>query len=114
MASFPHGTVVHFDLSGPDAAPLTRFYQGLFDWKVRPQGPGYALIETPAGGPNGAVVEAETTSLTVGVVVADLDRALKDAVALGGAVVMGATDNGWVKKGQVTDPAGNSVVLIQG
>jgi predicted enzyme related to lactoylglutathione lyase len=33
--------------------------------------------------------------------------------ALGGAITMPATDNGWVRKGQVRDPAGNILTLIQ-
>ena len=53
-------------------------------------------------------------SYTIGVVVQDLDRALAQAEALGGSVAMPRTDNGYVVKGQVADPAGNLVTLIQG
>ena len=41
----------------------------------------------------------------------DLDQVAGRA---GGAVVMEPTDNGWVTKAQVTDPAGNVVTLIEG
>jgi hypothetical protein len=34
-------------------------------------------------------------------------------VAEGGDVVMPVTDNGWVRKAQVRDPAGNILTLIQ-
>jgi predicted enzyme related to lactoylglutathione lyase len=47
------------------------------------------------------------------VAVADLDAAIERAVALGGTVTMPPTDNGWVVKAQVADPAGNPVTLIQ-
>jgi predicted enzyme related to lactoylglutathione lyase len=43
----------------------------------------------------------------------DLSAAVERATALGGTVVMPPTDNGWVVKAQVTDPAGNPVTLIQ-
>jgi predicted enzyme related to lactoylglutathione lyase len=104
----------HFDIAGPDIAPLTSFYSALFGWEVTPQGPGYAMVATPGGGPNGALVETETASLTFGVVVPDLDRALALAASHGGSVVLPKTDNGWVKKAQIADPAGNTLTLIQG
>ena len=57
-------------------------------------------------------MEAERAALTVGVVVPDLDAAVAAAEAAGGTVVMPPTDNGWVVKAQVADPAGNRVSLI--
>ena len=107
-------SIGHFDIAGPDIGPLKQFYAGLFGWQIVDRGPGYAMVETPGGGPNGALVETETASLILGVVVPDLDRALVAAAAQGGAVVMPKLDNGWVKKAQVRDPAGNVLTLIQG
>lgn len=104
----------HFDIAGPELAPLSNFYSKLFGWDVRPQGPGYAMVATPEGGPNGAIVETPEASLVFGVVVEDLDDALKRAVTEGGRVTLPKTDNGWVKKAQVADPAGNTLTLIQG
>jgi predicted enzyme related to lactoylglutathione lyase len=104
----------HFDIAGPELAPLSRFYSTLFGWDVTPRGPGYAIVATPEGGPNGAIVETPEASLVFGVVVPDLDGALKAAVAEGGSVVLDKTDNGWVKKAQIADPAGNLLTLIQG
>jgi predicted enzyme related to lactoylglutathione lyase len=106
------GSVVHFDISGPDEEPLRRFYGELLGWQVQPQGPGYALVTTP-GGLRGAIVEQEQAGVVLGVGVADLDAAVRNAENLGAAVVMPPTDNGWVTKAQVRDPAGNLVTLIQ-
>jgi len=103
----------HFDIAGPEVAALGRFYGGVFDWQVDEKGPGYALVGTPDGSPNGAIVEADEGSLTVGVVVPDLDAALAATERLGGTVVMPATDNGWVTKAQITDPAGNLLTLVK-
>jgi predicted enzyme related to lactoylglutathione lyase len=104
----------HFDIAGPDIAPLGAFYSAVLGWQVAPRGPGYAMLTTPEGSPNGALVEAEAASLTVGVVVPDLATALSMAEANGGSIAMPPTDNGWVKKAQVRDPAGNLLTLIQG
>ena len=104
----------HFDIAGPDLAPLSTFYSTVLGWQVTPRGPGYAMLTTPEGGPNGALFEAETASLTIGIVVPDLTAALSSAEANGGSVAMPLTDNGWVKKAQVRDPAGNLLTLIQG
>ncbi|MEY9930527.1 putative enzyme related to lactoylglutathione lyase [Catenulispora sp. GP43] len=105
--------VVHFDISGPDDEHLRRFYGDLLDWEIVPQGPGYSLVQTP-GGLRGSIVEAEGAAVTLGVAVADLELAVRRAAELGGEVVMPPTDNGWVLKAQVTDPAGNVLTLIQG
>ena len=104
-------TIGHFDIAGDDMAALTGFYGGLFGWDIAPRGPGYAQVATPDL--RGAIVETPAASLTLGIVVDDLDAALAQAGELGGAVAMPATDNGWVRKGQVRDPAGNVLTLIQ-
>jgi predicted enzyme related to lactoylglutathione lyase len=51
--------------------------------------------------------------LTIGIVVPSLDGALEAIVPNGGTVVMPRTDNGFVTKAQVADPAGNRITLIQ-
>lgn len=104
----------HFDIAGPDLVPLKSFYEGLFGWTITERGPGYALATTPEGTPNGALLEAETAALTIGIVVENLEQSLKTAVARGGEIAMPLTDNGWVKKAQVRDPAGNLLTLIEG
>ena len=104
-------TIGHFEISGDNLDALSSFYGALFGWDVVPRGPGYTQVQTP--GLHGAIVEAPKASLTLGVVVDDLDAALAEVVSLGGAVAMPAIDNGWVRKGQVSDPAGNVLTLIQ-
>jgi len=101
----------HFDVAGPDTKALAAFYGGVFGWTVSPAGPGYGRMSTPTVA--GALVESQEASLTLGVIVADLDAALAEAGARGGQVIMPAVDNGWVRKGQVCDPAGNILTLIQ-
>lgn len=108
----------HFDVAGPDMEKLGHFYSAVFGWRVDPKGPGYAMLKTPDGTPGGALVEAvefdQPPSLTIGVIVNDLDQTLRSATQAGGLVVMPKVDNGWVKKAQISDPAGNCVTVIQG
>lgn len=103
----------HFDVAGPDIEHLGHFYSAVFGWEVEPKGPGYAMLKTPKGTPRGAFVESDDPSLTIGIVVGDLDKALDIASRSGGTIVMPKTDNGWVKKAQISDPAGNCVTVIQ-
>ena len=114
MSSHTLNGIAHFDVLGPQPEALHAFYSAVFSWTVEPQGPGYALVRTPAGSPDGAVVESEQAGIVVGIVVQDLEATVAAAEAFGGRVVMPPTDNGWVVKAQVTDPAGNLLTLIGG
>lgn len=109
--SAAQGVIGHFDIAGGDIGRLSSFYREVLGWTVADRGPGYAQVETPSL--RGALVEAPEPSLTLGVVVDDLDAALLDAASAGGSVVMPPTDNGWVRKAQVADPVGNVLTLIQ-
>lgn len=108
----PANAIVHFDIAGPAEEPLRRFYADLLGWQVQPKGPGYALVSTP-GGLGGAIVEQDQPAVVLGVAVADLGAAVERAERLGATIVMPPTDNGWVAKAQLRDPAGNLVNLIQ-
>ncbi|MBT9455893.1 MAG: VOC family protein [Burkholderiaceae bacterium] len=103
----------HFDIAGPSLAVLAPFYEAVLGWSVQPRGPGYAQLQTPPGSANGALVEAQSPSITLGVVVPDLAAALEQAQRQQGGVTMPITDNGWVRKAQVHDPAGNVITLIE-
>ena len=104
----------HFDVTGPDLAALSPFYAQVFGWTVVPRGPGYAMLQTPPGTVQGALVEQPEAAITVGIVVPDLAAALARAKAQGGSVAMPITDNGWVRKAQLRDPAGNLWTVIEG
>jgi predicted enzyme related to lactoylglutathione lyase len=114
MTPTRHGSnaVAHFDIAGPDLDALGDFYRSVLGWEPQPQGPGYTLLRTPDDGPNGALNEADAPAVTIGVAVDDLDRAVTAATASGGSVEMPPTDNGWVVKALVVDPAGNRLSLI--
>lgn len=111
--TYTNNSICHFDISGPEFEPLKSFYSRVFGWKLDDKGPGYALVGTPSLKLGGAIIDAEDAALTIGIAVNDLDAAIALVVQAGGTVVMPRTDNGWVIKGQVTDPAGNRLTLIQ-
>lgn len=113
MTAFSHGGLAHFDISGSDCDALGSFYKDVFGWDVESKGPGYAGIKTPDGSADGAIVESESNSLTIGVTVENLEEALARAETAGGSIAMPVTDNGWVKKAQIKDISGNLVTLIQ-
>jgi predicted enzyme related to lactoylglutathione lyase len=104
--------LAHFEISAPDDDALVTFYAELLDWPADSRGPGYTLIR-PEQGPGGAIVEAPETRVTLGVTVDDVDATIARVNELGGEVLMPATDNGWVTKALVVDPAGNALSLIQ-
>jgi predicted enzyme related to lactoylglutathione lyase len=109
----PYG-IGHVDIAGPNISALMPFYEQVFGWTVTPRGPGYAMLQTPAGSANGALVELAEPAVTLGVVVPSLADVLTAAQRHGGTVAMPVIDNGWVKKAQLRDPAGNLWTLIEG
>jgi predicted enzyme related to lactoylglutathione lyase len=80
---------------------------------VRLPGVASRAVHAPEGSPNGSLIEADEAGLAIGVAVADLGASIANAVELGGTVRMPPTDNGWVVKAQIVDPAGNVLMLIQ-
>ncbi len=103
----------HFDVYGPDIDALASFYREVLGWAPQPRGPGYAALGTPPGTVRGALVESETPAITIGIVVPDLDTTLELVAQYDGRIHMPPTDNGWVRKAQVQDPAGNLITLIE-
>ena len=79
--------------------------------EVHRRGDARGLVEVAEVGPEVVVVD-QAPAVTIGVAVVDLDQAIAAATARGGSVEMPPTDNGWVVKAQVRDPAGNLLTLI--
>jgi predicted enzyme related to lactoylglutathione lyase len=116
--------VVHVELIGPDPDALRAFYRDLFGWDAPPGAPvaarvseeaSYSFLPPPdgagavAGGIGGGPGFEAHAIFYVGV--ADVGRALVDAVRLGGTVALEPQRNdgtGGVV-GHFRDPAGNLV-----
>src|SRR5437588_4251353 len=87
--------VVHFDISGPDAAALQSFYGELFGWAVTslPE-MEYALVDTQAGsGINGGIGTSRDGNggVTFYVFSEDLQASLDKAESLGGRTTQPVT-----------------------
>ena len=67
------------------------------------------VLDNLAEGHSVAEIVQSYTTLTVD----DIHAAVARTVQAGGEVIAGPTDNGWVVKAQIRDPAGNRLTLIQ-
>ena len=110
--------VVHFEIGGPDDAPLAAFYGGVFGWKLQPfEGGGYTLIDTNGGeGINGGIGKSQTGEpwSTFYVAAEDLQAVLDKAESLGGKTVMPVTDfGGAVVIAMFNDPDGLLVGIVK-
>jgi predicted enzyme related to lactoylglutathione lyase len=110
--------VVHFEIGGPDDAPLAAFYNELFGWTLQPfAGGGYTLIDTNGGGGiNGGIGKSQTGEpwSTFYVEAEDLQAVLDKAESLGGKTVMPVTDfGGAVIIAMFNDPDGLLVGIVK-
>jgi uncharacterized protein len=111
--------VVHFEIGGPDDAPLAAFYGELFGWTLQSfEGGGYTMIDTNGGGGiNGGIGKSQTGEpwSTFYVEAGDLQAALDKAESLGAKTVMPVTDfGGAVTIAMFNDPDGLLVGLVKG
>jgi uncharacterized protein len=101
-----------FEVLGSDAARTQAFYTELFGWKLNDSGfPGYALVDTDAGGrgiQGGVGAGGDSRWATVYASVPDVERALARAEQLGVARVYGPNQvDDHTETGAFRDPAGN-------
>jgi predicted enzyme related to lactoylglutathione lyase len=116
--------VVHFEVIGKDGKKLRDYYSELFGWNIDADNEmNYGVIQRDdnttadgvgigggvAGGPEGY-----DGHVTFYVEVPDVEEALSKAESLGGSRVMGPeTIMGRMVLGQLTDPEGHVIGLIQ-
>ena len=116
--------VVHFEVIGKDGEKLRSYYSELFGWDINADNEmNYGVINRDdnttadgvgigggvAGGPEGY-----DGHVTFYVEVPDVEEALSKAESLGGSRVMGPeTIMGRMVLGQLTDPEGHVIGLIQ-
>jgi predicted enzyme related to lactoylglutathione lyase len=118
--------VVHFEVIGQDPAALRRYYGALFGWEFDTGGPvaeavsaagDYGFTEAGGGIPGGIGGGADYPSRTLFYVgVPDVEAALAQAVALGGARVSGPhrSPGTGLTVGFLTDPEGHLIGVASG
>jgi hypothetical protein len=111
--------LVHFQIHARDRKRLQAFYAALFNWDIQErEGLPIANIGYGIGGPPegvaGSILQAEKSRVAIYVQVADLAASIAKAEQLGGKKVLERLDvpNG-PTIGQIEDPEGNLVGLVQ-
>ena len=117
--------VVHFEITGKDAARLQSYYAQLFGWEIDANNPmGYGVIPREGnvnadgigiGGGISGGPEGYQGHVTFYVEVPDVEAALQKAVDLGGTRMMGpekVIED--VEIGLFIDPEGHPIGLIKG
>jgi predicted enzyme related to lactoylglutathione lyase len=118
MSDWPR-PVVAFQINVRDREKQRAFYSAMFDWDITER-EGIPVLAIPPGkgppveGVGGTMVQTESPAVMLYVQVADLAASLKQAVELGGRVVLERLDvpNG-PTIGQIADPEGNLLGLVQ-
>jgi predicted enzyme related to lactoylglutathione lyase len=117
--------VVHFEVIGKDGAALQRFFGSLFGWQIDADNPmSYGVVKREGnlnpdgigiGGGVGAGPDGYAGHVTFYVEVPDVEAALAEAERLGGKRLMGPERmDEQLVIGQLADPEGHLIGLIQG
>ena len=108
--------VVHWEIGGPDGEGLREFYEKLFGWRTQPVDASYTLVDVGEG-PGGGLMRTTapmSAYVTIYVRVGDLDEALDQVEAIGGARRVPPTKiGGQARFALFADPAGNLVGLLE-
>lgn len=108
--------VVHWSIDARDPQAQRTFYAELFSWDIAAD--GFLSIEAGFGGPEpgpaGHIQAADRPGVTLYVQVRDLVETLARAVELGGAVAVEPFQfPDQPTLAGITDPEGNTVMLVQ-
>ena len=116
--------VVHFEVIGKDGEKLQSYYSELFGWGIDADNPmKYGIVKgednpSSMGSIGGGIAtgpEGYEGHVTFYIAVPDVEAALQKAEGLGGTRVMGPeTIMGEMVLGQLKDPEGNLIGLVQG
>ena len=112
--------VVHFEVGGSDAEALAEFYIQMFDWQINfLEENNYRLIQQEPDGIGGGLFqhtpEMPPNSVSIAVMVDDLQAYLDKAVGLGGSTLMPPTEipGGFGAIAIFYDIAGNRISLFK-
>jgi hypothetical protein len=109
------GPVIHFEITGKDAARLQKLYTDLFGWDIDADDPlNYGDVAAASGGIGGGPAHDGSTRTTFYVGVEDLQAEIDAAEALGFKTVMPAMSvPGGSSIAMFTDPDGNLIGVMQ-
>jgi uncharacterized protein len=102
--------VVYFDIAGPDAAVLSRFYARLFEWDVATDGRFAASVASPLP----ATIRQDPADKVIYIGVEDVAAKLAEVQSNGGSIEVPRFEvPGVVVLGLFKDPAGNRMGLVE-
>lgn len=103
--------IVFFDIAGPDQARQAAFYHDVFGWQTGPQG----TLSVPINGASlSGALRQDPADKIIYLGVDDVTAALAQVAAHGGKIVHPRFEvKGVVVLGLFTDPAGNSMGLVE-
>ena len=108
--------VVYFSVAAVDPERQRAFYAAMFNWDIG-DGPVMRIpagIGGPENGIGGHINRADSPGFSLYVQVRDINAALEQAVELGGTKVYDPFQiPGGAMIAGITDPEGNSLVLVQ-
>lgn len=106
--------VTFFEISGPDADVLRRFYADGLGFTVADPMEGYSMLPAGDGDAVDGGIRGGTEPYAVPFVwVDDVEAAVARAVAAGATVVMPPAPHGPTIAAHIADPAGNRIGLFQ-
>jgi uncharacterized protein len=112
--------VMWFEIIGPDAAALHKFYRDALGWKLTPpvkEMGNYSMVEGHEPGIGGGIggSDGDTSRVSVYFETPDPQRLLDKALASGARLIMPVTTiTPTTTIAMFTDPAGNTVGLMKG
>lgn len=108
--------VVHFEVSGKDAAGLQKFYGELFDWRIDANNPmNYGMVSGEDAGIGGGIgaMPGGDGHVTFYVQVPDVNAHLEKAESLGGRTIMPREEMEMVTFALFADPEGHVIGLVE-
>ena len=110
--------VTWFEIIGPDAKAIQKFYRDVFAWKMTPPGSEemgyYSMLQGHEPGIGGGLGQGGPARVTVYIESADPQKLLDKAVANGATMMMPITViTPDTTIGMFSDPAGNTVGLLK-
>ena len=103
--------IVYFDIAGPADAKQAAFYEKIFGWAAGPGG----VVSVPVSSPQlSGTLRTDPAAKVIYIGVPNVTATLKEITANGGAVIAPRFEvKGVVVLGLFTDPAGNSMGLVE-
>jgi predicted enzyme related to lactoylglutathione lyase len=115
--TFGNGKICYIEIPASDIAKSSDFYERVFQWSVRRRGDGSVAFDDGVGEVSGTWVlgrkPLETGTLTVHIMVDDIEEAIRKVIETGGELVQAVGADLPELTAKIRDPGGNVIGLYQ-